>query len=80
MTTHAHIIKRQRVALGGSATPSAPSAPGATGRPSAKKNAEARLLTHDGVVRGVEITCACGEVTVVELTYDAAQARSNTKG
>lgn len=70
-----HIIKHDRVELTG-ATKAA-----AAARPSAKRGAQARLLSHDGVVRGVEITCACGAVTVVELTYDAAPtARPNPKG
>jgi hypothetical protein len=29
----------------------------------------ARLLRADGVVRAIEVTCACGEVTVLELEY-----------
>lgn len=70
-----HIIKHDRVVLAGAPKPAA------AARPSTKKRSEARLLSHDGVVRGVEITCACGEVTVVELTYDAAPpARPNPKG
>ena len=32
----------------------------------------ARLLRTDGVVRAIEVTCSCGDVTVIELEYSAA--------
>ena len=35
-----------------------------------------RLLRIEGVVRAVEITCACGEVTVVELDYEQAPEKA----
>ena len=30
----------------------------------------ARLLEEDGLVRAVELTCSCGETTVLELEYE----------
>ena len=30
----------------------------------------ARLLEEAGLVRAVEVTCSCGETTVIELEYD----------
>jgi hypothetical protein len=31
----------------------------------------ARLLEEEGLVRAVEVTCRCGEKTVIELEYDS---------
>lgn len=68
------IIKRRSIQL----EPAAPEgcAPGhAVVRPGvrpgarAAQGASARLLRADGVVRAIEVTCACGDVTVIELDY-----------
>lgn len=36
----------------------------------------ARLVEIDGAVRAVEITCSCGETTLVEFTFDE-KSRAN---
>lgn len=33
-----------------------------------------RTLSEDGVVRAIEVTCACGQAVTVELAYPLAQA------
>jgi hypothetical protein len=38
-----------------------------------------RLLERDGRVHSIELTCACGEVSVIELEYAAAQPTGTTK-
>jgi hypothetical protein len=62
------IIKRNAVRLGERPNPSTASAPSTGG---CAPLPGARLLRADGVVRAIEVTCACGEVTVLELEYDA---------
>lgn len=61
------IIKHTLVKLASPA--SARGANPARERPHARK--EARLVQIDGEARAIEITCACGEKTVVELVFDA---------
>jgi hypothetical protein len=41
----------------------------ARGAPARACSKEVRLLQLDGRVRGLEVTCSCGEVTVVELEF-----------
>ncbi|MFT7485428.1 MAG: hypothetical protein ACI9F9_001278 [Candidatus Paceibacteria bacterium] len=64
------IIKRSQVQLG----------PGAGGggpvrlvhsAPSSQVHGQksVQLLEEDGRVRAIELTCSCGDVTAVELTY-----------
>lgn len=58
------IIKRDRVVLPGALAP-------ATLRSSAtpcKKSV--RTVLHEGLVRALEITCSCGETTLVELEIE----------
>jgi hypothetical protein len=33
---------------------------------------DVRLVVLDGSVRGIELTCSCGETTLIELEYPAA--------
>ncbi|MCP3914779.1 MAG: hypothetical protein GY711_04365 [bacterium] len=42
--------------------------------PSATCEKAVRLLESEGLARAIEITCSCGEVTVVELDYADAEA------
>ncbi|MBI5365143.1 MAG: hypothetical protein HZA53_18340 [Planctomycetes bacterium] len=61
------IIKHTLVKLG---------APAPTRGSSASKDRQhgrkdARVIQVDGEARAIEITCACGEKTVVELVFDA---------
>ena len=67
------IIKHDRVRVGEpcAARPQAakPGAP-ATARPAKR----VELVRHDGEVRAIEVTCACGEVTLVEVEYEPARA------
>jgi len=39
---------------------------------------QVRLLREEDVVRAVELTCSCGEVTLIELSY--ADPRENGTG
>lgn len=77
MTAHPTIIKRRRVQL--EAVQRVP----ARAHASSKAHAEVaheksvRALTTDGRVQAVEITCSCGEVTLVELAYDRAPEAPN---
>ncbi len=41
----------------------------APARPARGCEKDVELLRHDGVVHALQITCSCGETTVVELTY-----------
>ena len=62
------IIKKDRVVLTGSAPGnSGAAAPGQTRQICAKS---ARPLMHEGRVRAIEITCSCGEKTLVELELE----------
>ena len=61
------VIKRESVRFD-----AARPAPGAAPRAACKGGPKqaARLLRAGGVVRAIEVTCACGEVTVLELEFD----------
>lgn len=60
------IVKKQFVQVDGAASsPGAPVRAGGAAR--CKKNV--RMLRADSVVHALEITCSCGETTVVELEY-----------
>lgn len=63
------VIKRDAVRVTAHDTPRAP-LPARAGEPPHVKRA--RLLRVDGVVRALEVTCACGETTLVELEYPNA--------
>lgn len=52
-----------------SALPSAASRPSAAGRRCEKS---ARPITIEGAIRAIEVTCSCGETTVIELEYPHA--------
>ncbi len=65
------IIKKQAVRL--TATPEPCATP--TGRPGGPA---VELLERDGVVHGLQVTCACGETTVVELEYADAPPQGAT--
>ena len=66
----ASIVKKQFVQLEAQRAPSA--ARGA--RATSHGDKRVRALEVEGVVRALEITCSCGETTVVELDYPEAQA------
>jgi len=70
----AAIIKRARVVLAGG-EPKAPlrsnSAPACNGK-------SVRLLEHEGRVRAIEFTCACGEAALVELVFEEQPAQGKT--
>lgn len=60
------VIKKDRVQIEGRAEPrSLATREGSVGR-HAKS---AVLVEHEGVVRAIEVTCACGEKTLIELAY-----------
>ncbi len=41
---------------------------------------QVQLLEDEGVVRAIELTCSCGEVTVIELEYtDPASSDSEAQ-
>jgi hypothetical protein len=58
-----HIIKHQRVRLGAEDAETRPRA--------AAGKKHVRTIEHDGAVRAIEITCACGEITRVELVSES---------
>ena len=61
------IIKHHAVRLDGDEGCAAPALP--KGRPRAGGQKRVELLRVDERVRALEITCACGEKTVIELDY-----------
>jgi len=61
------IIKRNSVRFDENAPPTARPNPKGSGR--CAPTPGTRLVRADGVVRAIEVTCACGEVTVLELDY-----------
>lgn len=78
---HPTILKRDQVEVRRATTPNldegssgATNVRGADGGPGNEANAPSckkavRLLEEQGVVHALELTCSCGEVTVVELHY-----------
>lgn len=66
------IIKHTLVQLASPQAPAARSAPNGRERNHARK--EAKLVEIDGAPRAIEITCTCGEKTVVELVLDVPAA------
>jgi len=77
------IIKKQFVELDDAVAPAAGSAvptstpttpPGALPRSTAARRCEksTRPITIEGAIRAVEVTCSCGETTVIELEYPHA--------
>jgi hypothetical protein len=62
------ILKHTQIDL--AARPAGPRGPAAPQRGHARK--ECRLIELDGVPRAIEITCACGETTVVELVLESS--------
>lgn len=64
------IIKRERVALG--APPPRPERNAqAASCSSTPAKPSLRAVEQDGVVVALELTCSCGEVSLVELRYPA---------
>lgn len=63
------IIKNTHVQMSAAASPRA----AAPGRERVHGRRAARLVEVDGAVRAVEITCTCGETTLVEFTFDEKQ-------
>lgn len=79
------IIKRDRVQVAANPVPvgakahaSHAAAHGAAGAHAGDAKS-VRLLEHDGRVRAIELTCSCGEVTVIELDYPAAAGPQSPK-
>jgi len=78
------IIKKQFVELDGVAAPAAASVvptstpttpPGALPRPCAgarRCEKSARPITIEGAIRAIEVTCSCGETTLIELEFPHA--------
>lgn len=64
------IIKHHAVRLDAESTHDAPAGAGAAkARAPRTGQKKVELVRADGKVRALEITCACGEKTVVELDY-----------
>ena len=66
------IIKRTNVHLEPGSGPldsSAAAAGGQVGACAQRPEQTARLLEREGVVHAIELSCACGRTTVVELDY-----------
>jgi hypothetical protein len=68
------IIKSTRIreADGSGATRASGAARSTPAAPSCEKTVE--VLRLEGVVHAIHVTCSCGEVSVVELTYPDASA------
>lgn len=68
------IIKRERVQVGRSGAAAASRRAAEPG--SAPCAAKAQAVVVAGLVHGIEVTCACGEVMLVELDYpETTEAR-----
>ncbi len=61
------VIKRHRVKAG--STPSDPDPVTKRAAPRAPRKG-ARLVHVDGRLQAIEVTCACGEVMVIEIEYE----------
>jgi hypothetical protein len=72
------VIKAQRVIAGDAAAREEPKAP-LPGRAKAHSRAEkkVRLVHVDGVPTAIEFTCACGEVSVIELELPESPGRED---
>lgn len=69
------IIKKDRVLLPGAEAPGTPTPNAAL--PSANTRAcrkSVRTIAHEGRVRAIEVTCSCGEKTLVELDIEEKNA------
>lgn len=81
---HPTILKRDQVRVEKLATPElgvaqrARSARPADEEPRPECEKAVRLLTRGDVVQALEVTCSCGEVTVVELEYPEPHATQGT--
>ena len=63
------VIKRHRVRTG----PAEDLPPKPSARPApAPPQKGVRLVQVDGRVQAIEVTCACGEVMVIEIEYECA--------
>ncbi len=71
------VIKKERVRVGEAAAHPASTEVHATS--SAERRASApgvRLVRIDGRIEALEVTCRCGEVSVVEIDYDESEVTS----
>lgn len=68
------IVKKERVHFAGEAAPAAGGERHKI-REAARGAKSVRLLRIDGAARALEVTCSCGERTVVELDYETAPER-----
>lgn len=66
------IVKKQFVQVDSNAV-GAPPRPGAV---STRCKKSVRLLRIESIVQAIEVTCACGEITVVELEYPTGKEKS----
>lgn len=71
------IIKHQRVRLNEprGALPSKPNGAASAHAASAHRK-WVELVIHDARARAIELTCSCGEVTLIELVIDARAAEA----
>ncbi len=68
-----HVIKRDRIRV----VPAGPKP--ARAKASASHDEKAvRLVRVDGRVQAIELTCTCGQVSVLEIDYNEAGSASNT--
>jgi len=73
MSLQKGIIKRDRVRVDEAPTVLAASGAGKRSAPAPRPHEPvARLVRLDGRVSAVELTCACGEVTLIEFEVDDA--------
>jgi hypothetical protein len=70
------VIKKSNVQLAGHATPAGARAPAANAATCMNR---VRPLKVGDVVAALEVTCACGETTVIELDYPGASEERDVK-
>ena len=73
---NSNIIKHQRVIVHGSGSSSSVRAGRARADAACASRKAVRLVEHEGQVRGIELTCDCGESTLIELVFEATPARA----
>ena len=61
------ILKKQFVQLDGDPSPALPRGQAGAGHGRCRKTV--RLLRVEEIVHALELTCSCGEITVVQLEY-----------
>ena len=78
MTTRPTIIKRQRVQLESTSRIPTYSNPASARDTGCEQPKSVRTVDVGGRIQAIELTCACGEVTVIELDYENGATEART--